>query len=149
MCSKELSSIKGGILCDEMGLGKTVQIIALLIEGFRSKRISGTTLILVPKSLTTQWVNEITRFSNLRTAIYETQHNKLDAINLENVDVVVATYSSLNVNCNLQNVNWARIVLDEGHCIRTKSTKLYQYVSSLDCHGPKWILTGTPIYNKM
>ena len=41
---------KGGFLCDEMGLGKTVQIISTIL-GNPGKR----TLIVVPKSIVTQW----------------------------------------------------------------------------------------------
>ena len=45
--------IPGGFLCDEMGLGKTVQLIATM-----HRNPVPRTLIIVPKSLVTQWESE-------------------------------------------------------------------------------------------
>jgi len=49
--------LKGGLLCDEMGLGKTIQMISLMITNEVNK-----TLIVMPKSLITQWLTEIKKF---------------------------------------------------------------------------------------
>jgi SNF2 family DNA or RNA helicase len=46
--------LRVAILCDEMGLGKSAQLIATML-GNRKK----STLIVVPKSIITQWANEI------------------------------------------------------------------------------------------
>ena len=48
----------GGFLCDEMGLGKTVQLIAAMLQNPLRR-----TLVVVPKSLVTQWASELERFA--------------------------------------------------------------------------------------
>ena len=59
MLWRELSNdIKGGFLCDEMGLGKTVQTISAMLGNPMKK-----TLIVVPKSIINQWVEEIDHFA--------------------------------------------------------------------------------------
>jgi SNF2 family DNA or RNA helicase len=50
----QTSGPKGGFLCDEMGLGKTVQLVSTMLGNPKPR-----TLIIVPKSIITQWVEEI------------------------------------------------------------------------------------------
>jgi SNF2 family DNA or RNA helicase len=50
--------VKGGILADEMGLGKSAQLIATMLGNPKRR-----TLIVVPKSIITQWANEIKKFA--------------------------------------------------------------------------------------
>jgi len=53
----------GGILADDMGLGKTVQVLAHL-QSRRSRRLSkGPSLIVVPRSLVFNWIQEAERFT--------------------------------------------------------------------------------------
>ena len=47
---------KGGILADDMGLGKTLQVISLILQGG-----PGTTLILAPVSVMSNWAQQIER----------------------------------------------------------------------------------------
>ena len=51
---------KGGFLCDEMGLGKSIQIISVILGNVKKN-----TLIVVPKSIVTQWKNEIYKFKHV------------------------------------------------------------------------------------
>ena len=68
------SGPKGGFLCDEMGLGKTVQIISAIL-GNPGK----ITLIVVPKSIVTQWSEELENFApNLKVHIHFTDFIKED-----------------------------------------------------------------------
>jgi non-specific serine/threonine protein kinase len=53
----------GGILADDMGLGKTLQTIAHLLMEHRSGRASTPSLIVMPKSLVTNWQRELSRFA--------------------------------------------------------------------------------------
>jgi SNF2 family DNA or RNA helicase len=47
---------RGGILADEMGLGKTIMMLALILET-KGNKMAGKlgTLIVVPKSVLSQW----------------------------------------------------------------------------------------------
>ena len=65
---------KGGFLCDEMGLGKTVQLISTILGNPRDR-----TLIVVPKSIITQWRDEINTFApNLSVNVYDGPDRKID-----------------------------------------------------------------------
>lgn len=119
LVERELSGI-GGFLCDEMGLGKTVQLIAMMVAQPMK------TLIIVPKSIVTQWREEIKRFSDLR--------------------VTVAPYSILTRDSALLENRWDRLIMDEAHNIRNKSTKSYK--AAINIHARiRWVVTGTPIFN--
>jgi SNF2 family DNA or RNA helicase len=78
-------------------------------------------------------------------------------------DVVITTYGTLSEeykprNANepakiprphgLFSMNWARVVLDEGHTIRNYATKGARAASSLLATS-RWVLTGTPIVNSI
>ena len=49
---------RGGILADEVGLGKTIQSIYLMMKNKMK------TLIVVPKSLVKQWMDETAKFGS-------------------------------------------------------------------------------------
>jgi SNF2 family DNA or RNA helicase len=54
----QTSGCKSCILADEPGMGKTIQLIATMLGNPKKN-----TLIVVPKSIITQWVNEIGKFA--------------------------------------------------------------------------------------
>tara|TARA_B110000503_G_scaffold122546_1_gene187238 strand:+ start:7787 stop:9247 length:1461 start_codon:yes stop_codon:yes gene_type:complete len=137
---------KGGFLCDDMGLGKTIQIIATLLGNPKPR-----TLIIVPKSIITQWVGEINRFApNLTINIFDGPDREL-----KEADVTIAPYTLLTVKGGspdaktpLHMVRWDRVILDEAHEIRNKSSKLFKSMCRLQT-GIKWLVTGTPVFNSM
>lgn len=47
-----------GILADEMGLGKTIQTISLIAYLMENKGVTGPHLIVAPKAVLPNWVNE-------------------------------------------------------------------------------------------
>lgn len=65
----------GGCLADDMGLGKTIQVLALL-ERRRKRRLTkdetrAPSLVVVPKSLIFNWMDEAARFTpNLKVLNY-------------------------------------------------------------------------------
>lgn len=125
----------GGLLCDEMGLGKTIQMIELMVRNFKSN-----TLIVVPKSLVQQWVSELKRFVPAFTVcVYDGPYRKYNPC-----DVCVCPYS---VVVDIVDVEWGRVILDEGHEIRNKSSLVHKNVMKLRSKI-RWILTGTPVFNK-
>ena len=140
------SGPKGGFLCDEMGLGKSVQLICTML-GNPTPR----TLIIVPKSIITQWVEEINRFApNLTINIFDGPERKM-----KEADITIAPYTLLTVkgaesgaSTPLHHVQWDRVILDEAHEIRNSGSKLHKSVCRL--HSTiKWIVTGTPVFNSM
>lgn len=137
----QTSGPKGGFLCDEMGLGKTVQILATMLGNPKTR-----TLLVVPKSIITQWVEEINRFApNLSVCVFDGPDRRYDA----KKDIVIAPYSLLSSNdVTLHMVQWNRVILDEAHEIRNKTSKLFKSVCQLKTQI-KWIVTGTPVFNSM
>jgi SNF2 family DNA or RNA helicase len=140
------SGPKGGFLCDEMGLGKTVQLVATMLGNPKPR-----TLIIVPKSIITQWVEEISHFApHLSIGVFDGPERKI-----EDVDVTIAPYTlltlkggSTDAKTPLHMVQWDRVILDEAHEIRNKKSKLFKSVCRLQTQI-KWIVTGTPVFNSM
>jgi SWI/SNF-related matrix-associated actin-dependent regulator of chromatin subfamily A3 len=154
---------KGGILADDMGLGKTLQVISTILVG-----APGSTLIIAPVSVMSNWVQQIERHVKKENALKVlTYHGssrkkkKMSHNEFGEYDVVITTYGTLSTEYlpggvrtpeiiprkeGLFSVNWARVVLDEGHTIRNPSTKAAVAATSLLAQS-KWVLTGTPIVN--
>jgi len=150
----QTSGPKGGFLCDEMGLGKTVQLISTMLGNPKQR-----TLIVVPKSIITQWVEEIKRFApTLGVRVFEGPGRVLDYELLTTpgrCSVTIAPYTLLSVHGGdedaktpLHNCRWDRVILDEAHEIRNKRSKIFKNVCRLKT-DIKWIVTGTPVFNSM
>jgi len=139
-------NIKGGFLCDEMGLGKTIEVIATML-GNRHAR----TLIVAPKTVLTQWRDEIRRFSggDLNSHIWDGPNRTSDPEVIKRYDVVLTSYGLLpRENSALHRINWDRIVLDEGHEVRNPKAKSNIAIRDLKARI-HWIVTGTPIFNSI
>jgi SNF2 family DNA or RNA helicase len=136
------SGPKGGFLCDEMGLGKTVQLVTTMLGNPKPR-----TLIILPKSIITQWAEEINRFApNLTINIFDGPDRRI-----KEADVTLAPYTLLTTKegtTPLHMVQWDRVILDEAHEIRNKKSKLFKSVCRLQTQI-KWIVTGTPVFNSM
>ena len=150
----QTSGPKGGFLCDEMGLGKTVQLISTMLGNPKQR-----TLIVVPKSIITQWVEEIKRFApTLSVRVFDGPGRALDYELLTapgRCSVTIAPYTLLSVHGGdedartpLHNCRWDRVILDEAHEIRNKRSKIVKNVCRLKT-DIKWIVTGTPVFNSM
>lgn len=132
---------KGGFLCDEMGLGKTIQLIATML-GNKKKR----TLVVVPKSIVSQWVEEVRKFApSLTCKAWDGPRRCLEHI--ENADIVVTSYSLVNkTDSTMHKIAWDRIILDEAHEIRNRSSKVFKSICALKS-DIRWVVTGTPVFN--
>ncbi|KAF4636619.1 hypothetical protein G7Y89_g1465 [Cudoniella acicularis] len=153
--------VRGGILADDMGLGKTLQVISTILEGG-----PGTTLIIAPVSVMSNWVQQMEQHVKKENALkvltyHGSTRKKMTHRDFEEYDVVITTYGTLSTEYmprsvktaakipraeGLFSTNWARVVLDEGHIIRNPSTKSAVAATSLLSRA-KWVLTGTPIVN--
>jgi SNF2 family DNA or RNA helicase len=142
----QTSGVRGGFLCDEMGLGKSVQLIATMLGNPKPR-----TLIILPKSIITQWAEEINRFApNFIINVYDGPDRRI-----KEADVTLAPYTLLttkggkaDAKTPLHMVQWDRVILDEAHEIRNKKSKLFKSVCRLQTQI-KWIVTGTPVFNSM
>jgi SNF2 family DNA or RNA helicase len=163
--------LAGGIIADEMGLGKTLSVLALIawyLDSLPSKSTrSSTTLIITTLSTVPGWQQQISRHfrpGQIRTAVYQGSDRRKHLAQLFNNDIVVTTYDTLrqewksdaeqgalfskNSTFFSSSGPWARVVLDEAHHIRNRSSKLFQAISDLRSQY-RWCLTGTPIHNKL
>ncbi|KAF6824281.1 DNA repair protein rad5 [Colletotrichum musicola] len=167
----------GGIIADEMGLGKSLVMLSIIAgsldraASFRddllNKRGCGhdrlfpepsiATLVVVPSSLLIDnWINEIRRHTfpgDMTFFKYHGNKRAEDAHERFRSHIVFTTYSTIASEANrrsniLGNISWFRIVLDEAHYIRNRSTKQFSAVSNLAAHH-RWCLTGTPIQNSL
>lgn len=162
---------KGGILADQMGLGKTVQMIATMAINLpKDSSSSQTTLIVVPSALLQQWKEEIeTKTNDLFTVhIHHGRDKLLTTADIESKDVIITTYQTASNELStpadldegeefrwlenhggvLSRVKWHRVILDEAHFIRNRSTVASRNLALLRANY-RWMLTGTPVTNSL
>jgi superfamily II DNA or RNA helicase len=139
----------GGILADDMGLGKTVTTLAFL-ENQRVKGTMGATLVLVPTSLTYNWLAESERFApQIPTLIFHSRmpESMLDFIQSNQQCLVICTYGLLQENSELfQQVEWNIIAFDEAQNLKNITTKRTNAARKLRTSF-RVCLTGTPLEN--
>lgn len=138
----------GGCLADDMGLGKTVQVLALL-EARRVER-AGVSLLVVPRSLVFNWMQEAARFTP-QLRMVDLSHGDRAATPLEalEVDVVITTYGTLRRDVmQLGQQHFDYVVLDEAQAIKNAGTATAKAARLLRANH-RLALTGTPIENRI
>ncbi|TDZ24638.1 DNA repair protein RAD5 [Colletotrichum orbiculare MAFF 240422] len=136
----------GGLLADDMGLGKTLTILALIASSVDERycdtsRKTRPTLVIAPLSTLTHWQDQIkTHFKeeSIRSAIYHgpSRHGLVGLG--EDYDIILTNYDTVRVDSTtvksdvISRVEWHRIVLDEAHVIRNRSSKLFEAVCNLE-----------------
>ncbi|KAL5488367.1 RAD16 [Sanghuangporus weigelae] len=162
MREQEKGEWHGGMLADEMGMGKTIQTLALIA----SDR-NGPNLVVAPTVAIMQWRNEIEAYTDgLRIAIWHGASREANAKELMKYDVVLTTYSVLESAFRKQQsgfkrggkivkekspvhqIHWTRIILDEAHNIKERSTNTAKATFELQSTY-KWCLSGTPLQNRV
>ncbi len=138
----------GGCLADDMGLGKTVQVLAWLqARKLRDPSAAGA-LIVAPKSLTHNWLEEAGRFTpGLSTLEYVGTDRKRLRDELMRRDLVLTTYGTVRSDIELLGgLEFGVVVLDEAQAIKNEGSRTARSVRLLRAQQ-RLALSGTPIEN--
>jgi len=149
----------GACLADDMGLGKTVQVLAFLnvlkTEKKKTKGASRASLLVIPASLISNWINEINSF--YPSLVYFIAHpdlhkpGKLPELSPEKLgalDLVITTYALAQRYKWLSDYSWNYVILDEAQAIKNPGTKQTKAVKKLSADN-RIIMTGTPVENRL
>lgn len=131
-----------------------------------------TTLIIVPTSLLSQWHSEFTKFNNSPDLYCEIYYGgnvsslKTLLTRTKNPPTVVLTTYGIVQNewtrilkmdkgdlemdstTGLFSLKFYRVILDEGHVIRNRTTSTCKAVMEISSNC-RWVMTGTPIINRL
>ncbi|MDA1166148.1 MAG: SNF2-related protein, partial [Planctomycetota bacterium] len=141
----------GGCLADDMGLGKTVQLLALLQDRLDQKpEPKYPSLIVVPKSLIFNWMEEAHRFTpDLKMLEYTGIERAQLRDDFHKVDVIITTYGTLRRDVyQLREIPFDYIVLDEAQTIKNSASQVAKASRLLQARY-RIALSGTPIENHL
>ncbi len=128
-----------------MGLGKTVQVLAYLQsqqeqapaskERGRSVKNKAATLLVVPKSLITNWQRESEKFTpTLRFLEYVGNFRNKDTAIFNEYDVVLTTYGTMLRDIEiLRGYKFSHVILDESQAIKNPLAKSAKAARSASC----------------
>jgi superfamily II DNA or RNA helicase len=144
----------GGCLADDMGLGKTIQVLALLEERRTRRMKSGQarapSLVVAPKSLVHNWIEEAGRFTpKLRVVDYTGlgRNDRLD--DLRQADLVVTTYATMRIDIlKLKEIRFDYAILDEAQAIKNSGSQAAKACRLLQADY-RLGMTGTPVENHL
>lgn len=144
----------GGCLADDMGLGKTVQVLALLESRRKQKAKNGEakrpSLVVVPKSLVFNWMDEARRFTpKLRTCDYTGLQRAVVLDQLDQYDLIVTTYGTMRRDIvKLREIPFDYIILDEAQAIKNANSQSAKSCRLLQARH-RLAMTGTPVENHL
>ena len=138
----------GGILADDMGLGKTIQVLAFLQSLKEQGKADGTTLLVVPKSLLTNWEREAARFTpELRFLRFVGPTREKNPDLFDQHDVVLTTYGTMLRDIEfLRSYRFHYAILDESQAIKNPRAKTARAARMLNADH-RLAMTGTPVEN--
>ncbi len=152
---------RGGILADEMGLGKTISVASLIQTSHDTTDEIEPSLVICPVSLVGQWVSELRRVLGRHNVyMYHGGHRKRQPEVLRAYAAVVTSYEicasedtvmrrkavlqgDMGYTPPLTRIQWARVVVDEAHRLRSSYTSVHSALMDLRARA-RWCVTGTP-----
>ncbi|KAK4405702.1 putative ATP-dependent DNA helicase CHR12 [Sesamum angolense] len=145
-----------GILADEMGLGKTIQTISLIAYLMENKGVSGPHLIVAPKAVLPNWINEFTTWApGISAVLYDGRLDERKAMREEysgegKFNVLITHYDLIiRDKAFLKKIHWHYLIVDEGHRLKNYDCVLARTLVSGYRIRRRLLLTGTPIQNSL
>ena len=138
----------GGILADDMGLGKTIQVLAYLQSQQEQAQLKSAALLVVPKSLITNWQRESEKFTpTLKFLEYMGNFRNKDTAIFDDYDVVLTTYGTMLRDIEiLRGYHFHHVILDESQAIKNPLAKSAKAARLLKAEH-RLVMTGTPVEN--
>ncbi|KAI4865419.1 SNF2 family N-terminal domain-containing protein [Hypoxylon rubiginosum] len=152
-----------GILADEMGLGKTIQVISLVALLREQENYFGPHLVIAPLSTLSNWQDEFQKWTPTipfvlyhgtppeRQQIYRDKimKNYQKGSPTKRFPVVCTSYEMvLRDHVSLSKIDWAFIVVDEGHRMKNADAKLFRALQQFKS-ATRLLITGTPLQNNL
>ena len=144
----------GGCLADDMGLGKTIQVLALL-QSRRIRRLNdgetrAPSIVVVPKSLVFNWMDEAARFTPRLRVLNYTGADRMDLLaELPGYNLLVSTYGTLRRDIvRLKEIRFDYAILDESQAIKNHNSQAAKACRLLQADH-RLAMTGTPVENHM
>ncbi len=140
----------GGILADDMGLGKTVQVLAHLQSRRARRQAKGPSLIVVPRSLVFNWMQEAERFTpRLRVLDYTGPGRQALRESFDEYDLIITTYGTMRTDiADLCQREFDYVILDEAQAIKNADSQSAKAARLLKGNH-RLAMTGTPIENHL
>ncbi|KAI2625219.1 SNF2 family N-terminal domain-containing protein [Xylaria nigripes] len=152
-----------GILADEMGLGKTIQVISLVALLREQEEYFGPHLVIAPLSTLSNWQDEFQKWTpSIPFILYHGTIEERQQI-FRNIiakhyqkgkptvkfPVVCTSYEMvLRDHSALSKIDWAFIVVDEGHRMKNADAKLFRELQQFKS-ATRLLITGTPLQNNL
>ncbi|KAI0970535.1 SNF2 family N-terminal domain-containing protein [Xylaria arbuscula] len=152
-----------GILADEMGLGKTIQVISLVALLREQEEYFGPHLVIAPLSTLSNWQDEFAKWTpTIPFVLYHGTIEERQKIFREKImkhyqkgspnqrfPVVCTSYEIvLRDHAALSKIDWAFIVVDEGHRLKNADAKLFRELQQFKS-ATRLLITGTPLQNNL
>lgn len=167
----------GGCLADDMGLGKTIQVLAMILQrrrgsghgnadgngnGNGKSKTKGKgkgkakgksprpTLVVVPRSLVRNWIEEARRFTpELKVLDYTGAARGDERERLDQWDIVVTTYGTLRRDAgHLKDLPFDYAILDEAQAIKNATSQAAKACRLIQA-DQRLAMTGTPVENHL
>lgn len=145
----------GGCLADDMGLGKTLQILAFLNEKRERHKELAPHLIIMPKTLVTNWLREAERFTPLlKVEVYEGNQKKRrelipQILKMNRGEVLLITYGTMRRDAHyLREIPFDLVIMDEAQVLKEATSLTTKSVQILKSRN-RFALSGTPAQNRL
>ncbi|MFN6203410.1 MAG: DEAD/DEAH box helicase [Acidobacteriota bacterium] len=148
----------GGCLADDMGTGKTIQTLSFLLslkEEWEERNSSKkrkepplVNLLVVPRSLVTNWIREAERFTpDLRILDFAHVLRSATVKEFNNYDLVITTYGILIREVErMRDFQFDTAILDEAQAIKNPVSESAKAARAINSRH-RLTLTGTPVEN--